>query len=241
MAFAQGLKAIKALREKAEAEKAARGDRDRPKITFFKLGDGESRRVRFLQELDEESPNYNADAGIGVIMLEHQGPGPEGWKRRAQCTLEEGQCFPCEQRAAGDYENWRKPKSVMYLNVLENPGTENEQVSVLSQSVFGQGIIGTLIEYASDEEMGGSITNREWKITRNGEKTESKHTAVAYGTKEFDKPVTDYTLFDLTQTVAKVPYERQEAFYTSNGKNAAKDEGEGKRNGGRSDGDYLGW
>lgn len=241
MAFVQGIKAIKELREKAEKEKAARGDRDRPKTTFFKLDDGESRRVRFLQELDEESPNYNPDAGIGIIMIEHQGPGPEGWKRRAQCTLEEGQCYPCEQRAAGDYENWRKPKSVMYLNVLENPGTDDEKVSVLSQAVFGQGIIGTLIEYASDEEMGGSITDREWKITRNGEGTESKHTAVAYGTKEFDKPVTDYELFDLTQTVAKVPYERQEAFYTSNGKGKSNDE-QGNKGGGKpKENDFLGW
>lgn len=241
MAFVQGIKAIKELREKAEREKAARGDRDRPKTTFFKLEDGESRRVRFLQELDEESPNYNAEAGLALIMIEHQGPGPDGWKRRAQCTLEEGQCYPCEQRAAGDYENWRKPKSVMYLNVLENPGSDDEKVSVLSQAVFGQGIIQTLIEYASDEEMGGSITDREWKITRNGEGTESKHIATAYPTKEFDKPVTDYELFDLTQTVAKVPYERQEAFYTSNGKRADGDNN-GKGKGDKpKDNDFLGW
>lgn len=239
MAFVKGMKAIAELKEKAEKEKASRSDR--VKIDFFKLDDGESRRVRFLQEIDEDSPNYNPEMDVAVIMLEHQGPGPDGWKRRGQCTIDEGRCFPCEQRAAGNTD-YRPAKSVMYLNVLEKPGTEEERVTVLSQAVFGNGIIQTLLEYAGDEEMGGSITDREWKVSRNGQGKDSKHTATAYPSKEWETPVTDYKdkMFDLTKAVVKPAYENQEAFYNSLGR---KDGEEGRSEGRRKDAkdDMLGW
>lgn len=240
MAFVSGLKAINALKEKAEADKKFS---DRPKIPYFTLKDGESKRVRFLQEIDEESPHYNDEAGKALILLIHTGPGPEGWKRKAQCTdLEgDGQCFPCEQREAGNYQDWKKKKAFLYVNVLENPGTDAEQVTVLNQSLFGNGIAQTLVEYASDEEMGGSITDREWKITRQGESTDTRYTATAYPTKEFDKSAGDYELHDLTQAVADVPYEQQEKFYTFGGKSDDSAEVGGETPKKSADQDFLGW
>lgn len=231
MGIITGLKALNELKERTAESSRKRAD-------FFRLKDGESMRVRFLQELDEESPHYDPDAGTAVIIPEHTGPGKEGWKRRAQCTIAEGACYPCERRAAGEYEDWRKARHVMYINVLENPGTDEEKVSVLGQSVFGNGIIQTLVEYASDDEMGGAITDREWKISRQGERTDTRHTATAYPAKEFDTPAGKYELFDLTEVVAHVPYENQERFYTS-GLHLEEEDEEVKPK--RESKDFLGW
>lgn len=242
MAFIKGIKAIQELKAKAEAEKAERSDRQ--KTDFFKLKSGESIKVRFLQEVDEDSPNYDPELDTALIVMEHQAPGPDGWKRRAQCTIDEGHCYPCERRAAGEAKDWKRAKSIMYINVLEEPGTDKERVTVLGQSVFGNGIIQTLIEYAGDEEMGGSITDREWKIKREGENTESKHHATAYPAKEFDVKPIEYKdkMFDLTKIVPQVPYERQEAYYNSlNTARREGDAGDEKRPERKRDGDYLGW
>lgn len=232
MGIISGIKAINELKERAAENSRKRAD-------FFRLKDGESIKVRFLQELDEGSAHFDEKAGTAVVVPEHQAPGPQGWRRRAQCTIDEGACYPCERRAAGEYEDWRKARHIMYMNVLENPGTEDERVSVLGQSVFGNGIIQTLMEYASDDEIGGAITDREWKISRHGEGTDTRHTATAYPTKEFDTPAGKYELFDLTEVVAHIPYEQQERFYTS-GLNLEEDEEEAAKPKKESK-DFLGW
>lgn len=179
------------------------------KATWFSLKDGESAKVRFLQELDGDSANFSEKNDLGFIAVEHTGPGKDGWRRKALCTIDEGDCFPCEQRRL-DWENWKKAGSRLYINVLVNPGEEDEFVAILSQGTSSKSVTPTLIEYAGET---GSISDRVWKITRNGEKTDTSYTIVAFDKKEFDKSVEDYELFDLEKAVREVPYEEQEAFY----------------------------
>jgi hypothetical protein len=160
--------------------------------------------------LDEDSPNHSEKNGIGFIALEHTAPGPEGWKKKAVCTEDEGQCYPCEQRRAGDWENWKKASPRLYLNVLVNPGEEDEHVAILSQGTSGKSITPSLLAYARE----GSITDREWKISRSGMKTETAWTAIARDKKKFDKDIEDYEVYNLDEVAVRhVPYDEQAEFY----------------------------
>lgn len=215
MGIVKGLGKIKDYNAEVQRKREAADN----KATWFALKDGESAKVRFLQELDGDSPNFSEKNDLGFIAVEHVGPGNDGWRRKALCTADEGDCFPCEQRRL-DWENWKKASSRLYINVLVNPGEKDEFVAILSQGTSAKAVTPTLIEYAGET---GSISDRVWKITRNGEKTDTSYTIVAFDKKEFDKGVEDYELFDLTKAVREVPYDEQEAFFVVNNGNA-KDE-----------------
>lgn len=166
-------------------------------------------KVRFLQELDADSPNYSEKNDLGFIAVMHQGPGDNGWKRKAMCTADEGDCYPCEQYKAF-VEGWPRANSLLYINVLENPGTDEERVSVLSQGMSAKQITPTLLSYARDT---GSITNREWRITRNGEGTDTSYTLTAFDKQDFEKGVEEYEVFDLDTVPRKVDYDDQPEFF----------------------------
>lgn len=181
-----------------------------PKTEYLTLKkDGESVRVRFLQELDPDSPNYSEKNDLGVLAVMHQGPGPQGWKRRSLCTGDEGECYPCEQRRL-DWENWKKGTANLYINAVLNPDTDDEQVVVINQTTTSRSITPTLVNYAGET---GSITDRVWKITRDGEGKDTSYNIVAFDKKDFDKSVEDYELYDLEKVIRHVPYEEQEAFF----------------------------
>ena len=205
------LKGLAQFKQYDEEQARRREAASAPKTEYLTLKkDGESVKVRFLQELDEDSPNYSEKNDLGVIALLHQGPGPDGWKRRAQCTEDEGECYPCEQRRAGNYEHWKRATANLYVNAVLNPDTEDEQVVVINQTTTSRSITPTLIEYAGET---GSITDRVWKITRNGEGKDTSYTIVAFDKKDFEKGVEEYDVYDLSKVIRHVPYAEQEAFF----------------------------
>lgn len=209
MGIIKGLGKYNAYNAEIQRKKEERDN----KATWFGLKDGESAKVRFLQELDADSPNYSEKNDLGFIALEHVGPGPQGWRKKALCTADEGDCYPCEQRRQ-DWENWKKASARLYIAVVVNPDTDDEYVAILSQGTSAKSITPTLIGYAGDT---GSITDREWKITRNGEKTDTSYTVLAFDKKEFKKSVEDYDLPDLDKAVRHVPYDEQADFYAEEG------------------------
>ena len=67
----KGLAAIRQLQEEKKAQEEAR---NRPKADWFKFPKGtDSVVVRFLQELDEASPGFNPEAGVGLVEVEVDG------------------------------------------------------------------------------------------------------------------------------------------------------------------------
>jgi hypothetical protein len=174
MGILKGLASITDFNDKREArrEAAASGK----KSEYLKLKPGESVKVRFLQELDADSPNYSEKNDLGVITVLHTGPGPEGWKKKAQCTADEGDCYACAQRKV-DFENWKSASPQLYINAVIDPDGEDEKVVLVQQSTTARSITPTLIEYAGET---GSITDRVWKITRNGDGKDTSYTAVAF-------------------------------------------------------------
>lgn len=179
------------------------------KATWVKIEDGESIKVRFLQELDPDSPTYNEKNGLGFIAIEHTNPAD--YRRKALCSMDDqGKCYGCEQHRK-DYKAGWKGKPRLYINVLVDNGKDDPFVAVLSQGISGKTITPTLNEYA--KEM-GSITNLMWRIKRTGLKTDTSYTIIPLqkDESEFDSSVLE--LHDLLATAVRdLPYVEQEAFF----------------------------
>lgn len=204
MAIVRGLKNMNKTLDKPQSTKT-----DGPKAKWLKLEDGESLKVRFLQELDPDSPNYSDKAGLGFIAVEHT--NPKDYRRKALCTIDDqGRCWGCEQHKK-DYKAGWKGRSRLYINVLVDDGKEDPYVAILSQGSSNKSITPTLIEYAGEM---GSISNLQWRIKRTGLKTETGYTIIPLQKDEQAFDASALELFDLEKTaVREVKYEDQEAFY----------------------------
>jgi hypothetical protein len=202
MGVIKGLKDINAILDKPKFEGTG------TKVRWVKLADGQSAKIRFVEELDEDSANYSADRGLSVVIAQHT--NPKDYKRMAACTMEtEGRCFACEMARKEPKAGWRS-KLRFYCNVLVEDGLEPAYVAVWSQGVTKQSAFNTIREYALET---GSISNLEWKLKRNGQGTETNYTLLP--TKPDSEPFAwgDYEFHNLEKVVREVPYPEQEAFY----------------------------
>ena len=146
MGIVKGLKDLNKVMDKPQSSGG-----DGVKGRWVKLEDAESVKIRFLQELDPDSPTYNEKSGLGFIAVEHT--NPKDYRRKALCTMDDqGKCYGCEQHRK-DYKAGWKGRSRLYINVLVDDGKEDPYVAILSQGSSGKTITPTLIEYAG--EMGG--------------------------------------------------------------------------------------
>jgi hypothetical protein len=189
---------------------------DGTKARWAKLEDAESVKIRFLQELDPDSPTYNEKNGLGFIAVEHT--NPKDYRRKALCSMDDqGKCFGCEMHRK-DYKAGWKGRSRLYINVLIDDGKEDPYVAILSQGSSGKTVTPTLIEYAGEM---GSITNLMWRIKRSGTKTDTSYTIIPLAKDEspFDSSVLE--LYKLEETAVRdLPYTEQEAFFAGEHSNS---------------------
>ena len=183
---------------------------DSQKGRWLQVKDGQSIKIRFVQEVDADSKNYVEKAGLAFIAIEHT--NPKDYKRKALCTIDDqGRCFGCEQHRRDPKAGW-KGKRRFYANVLVNDEKEEPYVAIFSQGVGPKSATEEVIAYAGET---GSITNINWKLKRTGTGMETNYSIIPLPTADsapidFDK----YELFDLTKTaVREIAYEDQENFY----------------------------
>jgi hypothetical protein len=208
MGIARGLKEMDA----ALNRNAPSGDTG-AKVRWLKMDDNQSVKVRFINELDEDSPNYDSERDLAIIVSEHS--NPKDYKKKAVCTMDsEGRCFGCEMarkqtEAERKLGSWRA-KYRFYINLLVEDGLEDPYVAVWSQGVGKQSAFNTLKGYVIDT---GSITNRWWKMTREGTGTNTTYALIARDpdTEKFNW--TGVEPYPLDKVVREVPYAEQEAFY----------------------------
>jgi len=182
---------------------------DGPKVEWFKIGDGEKVKVKFLQELDPDSTNYDIDAGVAFIAIEHSNPA--NFKRKALCSADDqGQCYGCEQHRKDFKAGW-KGKSRLYANVLVDNGKDAPFVAVISQGTGPKSITPSIIEYANET---GSITDVVWQVKRTGSgNTDTSYNIIPLPTAKIETPA-GTVLFDLeTSAVRDIAYAEQESFY----------------------------
>jgi hypothetical protein len=204
MGIVKGLKGLNQVMDKPQSSGG-----DGTKARWVKLEDSESVKVRFLQELDPDSPTYNEKLGLGFIAVEHT--NPKDYRRKALCTMDDqGKCYGCEQHRK-DYKAGWKGRSRLYINVLVDDGKEDPYVGILSQGSSGKTITPTLIEYAGEM---GSITNLMWRIKRTGTKTDTSYTIIPLAKDEAPFDGSSLELYQLEDTAVRdMPYIEQESFF----------------------------
>jgi hypothetical protein len=202
MSVIKGLKDISALLDKPKY------DSNGPKVRWVKLVDGQSAKIRFVEELDEDSAHYAAERGLSVVISEHT--NPKDYKRKAACTLEsEGRCFGCEMSRKEPKAGWRA-RLRFYCNVLVDDGLEDPYIAVWSQGVSKQSSFNTIREYALET---GSISNLGWKLKRNGQGTETNYTLIPTSPDSEPFVWAEQELHNLEKVVREVPYPEQESFF----------------------------
>jgi hypothetical protein len=214
MGFIKGLSAINELidSQKKRAEQSA----DYQKVEWLKLADGQAVKIRFVEELDEDSLGYDASRGLAVVISEHQ--SPEDFRRKAVCTKDvDGRCYPCEQAPNEPKAGWW-PRLRYYANVIVDNGTDAPHVTVWSQGISNKSAFTIIREHAMDM---GAITNLTWKLKRNGMKTETAYLLMPQAVDQEPFDWSGFDFFDLEKVVREVPYAEQEAFYMGEDANAA--------------------
>lgn len=190
----------------------------REKARWVKLEDGQTVRITFLQELDEDARNFNPAAGVAFIASEHS--NPSDYRKKALCTADEGKCYGCEQDALHPREGWRA-RNRLYVNVLVDDGSNDPYVGILSQGTSTKAITPALLMWAGDNE---SITDSSFRLRRTGEKTATEYALVPVPRSEGLTPeeINELELYDLERIVTRtVPYDEQEAFYNGEQQDSA--------------------
>ena len=182
---------------------------------WLKLSDGQSIKIRFVNELDESSPSYDESRGLPIVEYEHK--NPHNWKSKCVCTMEsEGKCYGCEQNEQGKKGWWRKEQ--FYINVLVGEDTPSREVKVWSMGVRRNPVFDMIFEYFQDE---GSITNRQWRLKRNGTGTDTTYALIPASADAIDFDWTGIDIPNLEDALYKIPYERQARWFGPGGEEEA--------------------
>jgi hypothetical protein len=201
MSIVKGLKNIEALLDKPKYDNSN-------KVNWLKLEDGQSVQIRFMSELDADSPDYDETRGLAIVVKEHT--NPKDYKRKAVDTMEtEGKDFAEEMHRKDPKAGWGG-RLRFYTNVLVDDGINDPYVAVWSMGVTKSPTFNTIREYASDSN---SISNMTWKLKRNGKGTETSYTFIPLKQDENKFDWSKYEAFNLENAVRKVPYAEQESFY----------------------------
>lgn len=212
--MAKGLTELKRLQQEAAERQASM---ERPNVNWFKWPAGTNRATfRFLQELDENSPNYSPERGVAEVHMEHEGPKflDRPYLKRACCTADDadglGACYACE-RNQEDYKNWPRARANVYINALVDFGDGKPEVRLISRPL-NNSFITDLIQESEDE---GSITDANYRVIRTGEKTTTKWSLKRLVKEE---PMDDSGVKELNDiergALRHIPYDRQEKWYT---------------------------
>jgi hypothetical protein len=200
MSIVKGLKNINALLDKPKYEGA--------KVRWLKLADGQALKIRFVEELDEDSASYSENRGLALVVKEHT--NPKDYRRKAVDTMEtEGRDWAEEMHRKDPKAGWRA-RLRFYCNVLVDDGIEDPYVAIWSMGVSKQSAFNTIREYALET---GSISNLTWKLKRNGQGTETSYTLIPSVPDTEPFAWSDVQPFPLESALNRVAYAEQEAYY----------------------------
>lgn len=202
MSVVKGLANINALVDKPKY------DSDKPRVRWLKLTDGQSVKIRFIEELDEDSPSYSQNRGLSLVVKEHT--NPKDYRRKAVDTMEsEGRDWAEEMHRKDPKAGWRG-RLRFYCNVLVDDGIEEPYVAIWSMGVSKLSAFNTIREYAIET---GSISNLQWKLKRSGSGTETSYTLIpsAPDSEPFDWSGVEP--YPIEMALNHVPYAEQEAYY----------------------------
>lgn len=181
---------------------------------FLTLKDGESRKIRFIQEVDEQFSSYDARRGILLVINEHS--NPSDFRKKAVCTFDaddsRARCFGCERYNRDDevLKKWR-PRMRLYANVIVRGDTGGDKVKILSQG-FGDKAVGeTIIDMAVEYD---GICNQDFKLSRQGSSmNDTKYSLLPLAARPLSKEDLAFEVIDLTKIIKFIDYKDQAEFY----------------------------
>jgi len=178
------------------------------KIRWFKLEDGQSAKIRFMNELDADSKFYDESRGLAIVVKEHT--NPKDYRKKAIDTMEsEGRDWAEEQHRKDPKAGW-KGRFRFYINAILDNGIDDPYVVVWSMGVAKSPTFDIIREYAMETE---GITNMSWRVKRNGRGTETSYLLIPG---ERDREPFDWSshkAYPLEMAVNKIPYVDQESYY----------------------------
>jgi hypothetical protein len=202
------VKGIRAINEKLNESSGSSGNGT--KVRWLQIKDGQSVKIRFVNEIGADSPNYDPERGEVAIVAEHT--SPKDYTKKAACSMEdEGRCFGCEMHRNDPKAGWRDKKR-FYTNVLVDNGTDDPYVAIWSMGTFKSPTFTTIQDYVDDVEV-DSLSNMTWKLKRSGEKTETTYSLLPGQIDKTPFDWADYKAFPLESAIRTLPYAEQEAFY----------------------------
>jgi hypothetical protein len=179
---------------------------------YFSLQAGDSYRIRFRQELTEDSKNYDDSIGTGINVPVITSPINWKWRCASTASLEKYnyRCWATEQSVTD--KGWRpKPHLLINIAVEVEPGTWEPRVL---DTTFNQRHIGlTLIEYAKEF---GTITDRYYKYSRVGSSaSDTNYNLIPLDSSEMPQSIKGLPYHDLTTLYMTLPYDKQQVFLTT--------------------------
>jgi hypothetical protein len=202
MSIIKGLKNIEAAIDRPKYDNSG------PKIKWLKLDDGQSVQIRFVNELDTDSPDYDEKRGLAIVVKEHT--NPKDYRRKAVDTMEtEGKDWAEEMHRKDTKAGWGA-RLRFYTSVLVDDGISDPYIAVWSMGVTKSPTFNTIKEYSKESN---SLSNMTWKLKRNGKGTETTYTLIPM--KQDSEPFdwSEFEFLNLENALRKVPYSEQEAFY----------------------------
>jgi len=178
---------------------------------FFNLQSGDTYKIRFRQELTEDSKNFDEEVGTGIIVPVVT--SPINWKWRCASTAQSSEhgyrCWASEQ--IGQDGRW-KPKPHLLINIaVEIDGVWEPRIL---DTTFNQRHIGLiLMEYAKEF---GSIVNQNFKYSRTGSGAQdTNYSLIPLGESEADASIADLQMHQLDNVYMTLGYDKQKQFLTT--------------------------
>lgn len=197
---------LKAINQKLE-QRGSGGARAK----WLKLEDGETVSLRFISELDADSPAYDTVRGLALGVAEHT--NPKKFRRKAVCTRgSEGQCVGCEMAKAQPKTGWAS-KVKMYLNVYVTPKKGDPYSAIWSISVNDKSTVFQTLQAYFEENR--QVTGMTWNLKRTGSNFNNTVYTLLPG--KDDKEPFDYSgveIYELDKVaIREIPYAEQHDFY----------------------------
>ena len=204
------LKTLQDIKKKVEEKKGFSGGSG--ESPFLSLKDGESVKIRFLQEFDPDAETFDERRGQVLVYEEHS--SPKNFKLTAKCTAEdEGRCWACEQTSAPEIGKKWKAKDRFMANVIVR-GTDGgeDKVKILKRGFSDKDIGHALIGIA--EEF-GSLGAQDIKLTRKGGGlNDTSYTVIPLPPKPLSKDDLAKELIDPNKFAKHIAYDQQSDFYS---------------------------
>ncbi len=185
--------------------------------SFLRLNAGDNYKIRFLQELTEDAANFDEDKGTGIVVPVHS--APHDFKKKIACTIDDPEFdYKCWAHEQIPVVNGWKPVQHVLINVAVLDKEENWSAKILDQTFSPKHVVNTLVEYASEY---GSITDKYYKISRIGSGMSDTNYQLIPSTEAKQSDEIDALELNDLNSYRKIPYDKQEEFFFSEGKAAA--------------------